>query len=89
MPSGIAGHSKTLETSERVTRGVESGDERDYETTPSSDRENERDRQKPSRSWRVVASEETSGVDDEETTGVIELNLAEVRRALDELCKKE
>lgn len=85
-------NSKTLEPSERTTRNVESGNERNHPPTASGVRENERNSGQSPRPGGVGSSEQApSGVndEDEDITGVIEVNLAEARRLLDELCKKE
>ena len=94
--------SKTLETSERPARGVESGDEGNDTPAASSDRKGQRDGRQTSRPGGMGA-EETGGIspgpadgsgsaakdEDEDITGVIEVNLAEVRRQLDEIIKKD
>jgi len=85
-------NSKTLEPSERTTRNVESGNERNNPPTAGGIRENQRNSGETTRP-RELGTETPSGVspedDDEEITSVIEVNLAEVRRKIDELCKKE
>lgn len=82
-----------VETIERRTQRADNRSETDDGATPESDRQGARDSNQTSRTRRVGAErKETSGIDDfdaEETTGVIELNLAEARRKLDEACKKE
>jgi len=82
-------YSKTLESSKRAARGVESGNERDDKATPSSDREGKRDGRQAARA-RELGTEAPGGIDeDEDITDVIEFDLAEVRRKIDELCKKD
>ena len=81
-------NSKTLEPSERTTRNVESGNERNNPPTASSIRENQRNSRETPRP-RELGTETPSRIDDEEITSVIEVNLAEVRRKIDELCKKD
>lgn len=86
-----ARYSKTLEPSKRAARNVESGNERNDPPTTSGIRENERNSGQSPRPGAVGSGEQApGGIDeDDDITGVIEVNLAEARRLVDELCKKE
>lgn len=81
-------HSEIVETVERRTQRTDTRSEGNDSSAPPSDGKSTRSRARFAR-FGSMAPKETGGIDDEETTGEIMLDLEEARRKLDEAVKKK